>query len=313
MYEFVLESDKNICLIFAGQIIDLCARKPKVFQFEKQRNFAFQFFDKDNVSLMQNAYVNSAEKVLCASNNLTVVQLNQNLYFVKILAQKCCFFAKKVKKIKKNDIFFNFFQNGTVEIEDEYNMIFSENYDFSISDADVLDLKNDCYALKLFGADNKEKSIVLNQNFSSVLSFDSAVIEPNNKGFKVLTHLHDIACHGLVEVFEIGDEIIKTDEYSVYLKGSPQNKFNVNVLPIYFLQCIKANDYAEAKKCLSDSLLKKVKAEHLKTYFGDFVDILHYCEKIYLITPAKNKGQISLAREISFTLKDNKIDNVSMK
>lgn len=311
MYELLIKCDRDINVIIAGQIVFVAAKKAKLIQIEKLSEFDFQFFCNGFDSVIQCAKVFvDNQKIVKCSDNLRVVQLTQKTYFVEISAKKHDFLHKKVKKIVKNGIFFNFFQNGAIEIENETSLLFCESYHFLTSDADVLELKNGCYALKLFGENKKEKSVILNQNYSSVVELESAIVEPTENGFKVLTDLHDIARHGIVETFEIDDDIVKVDEYSVYLSGAPQNKFNPNVLPTYFLQCIKANDFKEAKNCLSVNLSQKVKPEHLKNYFGNFDDILQQNEKIYLVALCVDGSNVHSAKQISFVMANGLIDNI---
>lgn len=315
MYSFILDVDENISVFLGKDRFEILKGKLKILEFNEQKNFEFDVLPKSELLQIQHIDINfDGENCFSNCKNLKIIKLNKNKYFLKIFTKNVKNCHKKCKKVLKNNIIFNFFENGLVEIENESELLLSEQFDFCVVDADVLELKDGVFCLKLYGTNNAEKSIVIDNNFLSVLSFDSAVVEVTENGFKVLTNLHDIACHGFVEVFEIDNQISKVDEYSVYLKGAPQNGFNQNVLPIYFLQCVKANDFYEAKRCLSNELSSKASAEHLKAYFGGFVDILSFENKIYLIYQDISLSGLNnnfFAKEVSFKIQDKKIVDIS--
>ncbi len=315
MQQFIFESEKEVICRFGDAKIKLMPNIQKSVEISENKSFVFEFYLEAEKSIIEICKLDfDGERYLSQNKNVKLIKLENNLYFVKFLTKNTKILQKKVKKVAKNDLFFNFYQNGLVEIETNNDLKFCENFDFEMIDAEVLELKNNCYALKLFGTQNADKSIVVNDNFASVLSFESAVLEASENGFKVLTNLYDIAKHGLVEVFEIDSDIKKIDEYSVYLSGSPQKEFNENVLPIYFLQCIKANDFRLAKECLSFELASKTRPEHLKAYFGDFVDILTFDEKIYLVyqnSPSITGGICNTAKSFNFEVQDAKIKNIT--
>lgn len=314
MYKFVLEADENTLIFLGDEKFEIIKNKPKILEVDAAKNLEFLVLPKLEFAQILNFEI-SFEKGNCFSKyeKMQVIKIEDGLYFLKIFVKNCTNHQKKCKKIVKNGLFFNFFENGYIEIENQDTLLFCEQFDFSILDAEVMELKNDAYCLKLFGKNNAEKSVIIDKNFVSVLSFDSAVEELTENGFKVLTDLHDIACHGLVEVFEVEEEISKVDEYSVYLKGSPVKKFNTNVLPIYFLQCVKANDFFEAKRCLSDELKNKATNENIKNYFGNFSDILAFNGKTYLVyhdSSYFDKFNNFFAKEFSFKIANNQIIDI---
>lgn len=309
MIDFIFFSDTPAKLFFGncGVVVSKISQKRITLDMQKTLCFDLYFLNMEQ-NVFHKKIVFNGTKFVCDDKFLHLVKIDENLYFVKILTQNDCFFAKKVKKISKNGLFFNFFQNGVIEIENETELLYSEKNDIKIIDATVLQLKNNHYAIKLFGENETEQTVVINNFFVPVLVFDSCVVESIEKGFKVLTNLYDIAGHGIVEVFEIDDDIKKTDEYTVYINGEPNKNKNVNVLPVFFLECIRAKDYTEAKKCLSSSLSQKAKLEHLKAYFGDFIGIDVFNNKIYLEYCDEN--ECYFARQYNFLLKDEKIENI---
>ena len=287
---------------------DVSKTSQKKVVISEQKTFGFDYYFSNMQQGVFHGQIDFDGKNFEADSNfLKVVKVDENLFFVKILRKNTYFLPKKVKKIAKNDIFFTFYQNGLIEIEAENKVCFSDFFNIKIVDADVLELKNNFYSVKIFGENEQEKSVVFNSFFEPVFMFESCVVESSENGFKVLTNLHDIAGHGIVEIFNIDDDIKKVDEYAVYMSGEPKQCANQNVLPVYFLECIKAGDFKQAKRCLANCILSKVKVEHLATYFGNFVDILLFDGKTYLEYADGEKHYVQL---FSFLVKDGKIQEI---
>ena len=311
MVKIILDCDRETVLKIADEKIKLFPNKKKVIQFDEYQDIEFCYGFAGEMELFYSCKLKFDGKSFCASQrDVEFVKLDKNLYFLKFLYKKVNFFQKKVKKISKNANIFNIFNNGLIEIETADNLIFSKFFNFQVVDADFLELDKGCFAIKLFGENQKDLSVVFNDNFEDEYCFDSSILERTENGFKVLTELYDIARHGFVEVFEIDNEIKKIDEYSVYLNGHSTNEFNDAVLPIYFLQSIRANDFVEAKKCLSEELLSIVKNEHLKSYFGNFSKVLIVGDKLYLAYQKQyydGFGFLTQAKQVDFVIENNKI------
>ena len=310
MFEIYLMSKKPITLVLNGAKINISKTDSKLLKFEETKTLNLDYYFTNfssNIFHVKIDFVEGEFVSLC--DKVQVIKIKENLYFAVFLQENECFLQKKCKKIVKNEQFFTFYQNGLIEIETENSVLFSGYYDFEIVNAEVMELKNGYIALKLFGKFDEEKSIVLNSQFAEILELDSCVIEATESGFKVLTNLFDIAGHGLVEVFEINEDIKKVDEYSVFMNNAPRREFNPKVLPIYFLQCIKARDFVEAKKCLSPSLNAKAKVEHLSQFFGDFISIIPFNDVFYLqYVDSFNRN---FAKQFAFEIDNNKIKNIS--
>ena len=309
MFEIYLTAQKPTTIILNGIKINITKTDSKVLKFDEAKALNFDHYFTNFGSNIFHTKLNFIDGEYVSNNqNVQVVKIKDNLYFLKFLHQNECFLQKKCKKIVKNGQLFTFYQNGVVEIETENSILFSAQYDFEIVDANILELKNNYLAIELFGKEENEKSVILNNQFAEILSFDSSVIENTENGFKVLTNLFDIANHGLVEVFEIEEEIKKIDEYSVFMNNAPRREFSSKVLPIYFLQCIRARDYAEAKRCLSPNLKAKAKIEHISQYFGDFLSIFPLNNKIYL--EYVDNFNHHFAKPFDFIVENNKIQNI---
>lgn len=310
MFEIFLVAQKPITIIFNAAKINISKTDSKVLKFDDAKTLNIDhYFTNYGSNIFHTKLQYIDDQYVSNNQSVKVVKIKDNLYILNFLHQNECFLQKKCKKIVKNSKLFTFYQNGVVEIESESDVLFSSQYDFEILDANIIELKNDYFAIELFGKNETEKSIILNNQFTEILSFDSCVIENTDLGFKVLTNLYDIASHGLVEVFEIDEDIKKVDEYSVFMNNAPRREFNSKVLPIYFLQCIKARDYAEAKRCLSSNLKAKAKIEHLSQYFGDFVNIFPFNNKVYL--EYIDSFNYHFAKSFEFQVENNKIQNIS--
>ena len=310
MFEIALMSKVPTTIVIENVKTNILPYSPKRLELSEAKNFCFDYYFSN--SSAQIFHVNAIfldEQFFIDDKNLKIVKMSSNKIILKFCRQNQCFLQKKCAKIKKNGIIFNFYQNGIVEIEDEERVCFCEEFDFEILDAEVLELKNNFFVIKLFGKNQTEKSVIFNSHYSPLLSFDSCVVEGTENGFKVLTNVMDIARHGIVEVFEIDEDVAKVDEYTVFMNQYPHNEINVMVLPIYFLQCIKANDFSEAKKCLTQKLKSKVKIDHLKQYFGDILDVIVLGDEIFVET-VDAKGE-HIAKKYNFSLEDSKIGNIS--
>ena len=309
MFEIYLKSENDLTLFIEKNIVNLKKDCEKLLRFESEKNLCVSYFCDEFSTIINTINIDLKDEFLGINDeNVKVVKLSKNEFVLCFLAKKYHFFQKKVKKIVQNGNIFNFFNNGLVEIESESEVLFCESYNIEIFDADVLELKNGWVAIKLFGTNYDEKSIVINQTFASVYQFDSCVIEKTESGFKVLTNLFDIAGHGLVENFNIDENITKLDEYSVYLYGKPKREFNNNVLPLYFIECVKSKDFLEAKKCLTPELSSKVKNSQLEAYFDNFTDWFVLGNKICLLY-ASQKQNFFESRKFECKIENNQIVN----
>ena len=310
MFEIYLMAKKPLTIVLNGTKINISKSDKKILKLDEPKTLNLDYYFTNCASQIFHSKIHFTDgEYICEDEKVQVIKIKENSYFLLFLQENECFLQKKCKKIVKNGQIFTFYQNGLMEIETENSVLFSEIYDFEITDAEVLDLKNNYFAVLLFGKNEKEFSIIFNGEFVEIINFNSCVIENTENGFKVLTNLFDIAGHGLVEVFEIGEDIKKVDEYSVYMNNAPRREFNTNVLPVYFLQCIKAKDYSEAKKCLSQTLKAKARVEHLSQFFGNFINIILQDDKIYL--QYVNSFNRYFAKQFTFDIGNNKIQNIT--
>ncbi|MBO7508474.1 MAG: hypothetical protein J6T39_02385 [Clostridia bacterium] len=310
MFQIFLMSKIPITISISGTRFNISNTLVKKLEIDIGKTFEFDYFFTNSSSYIFHGKLNFVDdEFVCDDKNFHTIKMGDNSYILKFTTQNQCFLQKKCQKIKKNGYFFNFYQNGLVEIEDENNVLFCDETDFEILSAEVLELKNEFCAVKLFGKNNAERSVVFNQHFEPLFQFDTCILEATENGFKVLTNLKDIARHGLVEVFEIDEDVSKTNEYAVFMNEYAYNDFNIMVLPLYFMQCVRAGDYAEAKNCLTPKLQSRVKKEHLKQYFGEMLD-RYVLENNFYVETTNSKGA-RIAKKFCFTLEDGKIGNIS--
>lgn len=312
MFEFLLTGNDKFGVFLQGTnffVDDLRYKKIEIDSIN-DLNFNFYFCNQPSILFPVNLKFD-AKRWLANSQFVELTKIDNQRYICKICKKNSEFLQKKAKKIEKNGLFFNFFQNGTVEIESQNDLLFCENFDFEIANANVVELKNNFYALNMFSNQNTEKTVLINGSFASVMAFDNVIFEKTENGFKILREVFDVANHGIVERYEFADDIKKVDEYTVYMKNHPLNKFALQVLPIYFLQCVKANDFGEAKKYLVENIKSKVSNESLQNYFGDFVDILTFDDKIYLRYYIEKANNFD-TRLCKFAVSDGKIFKIDL-
>lgn len=312
MFEILLKSNQKFGVIMQSCNFYVDSDKQKKIVVEDTQDINFEFYFCNQSSLVYPACLQfDGTRWVTESKYISITKISEQKYICEITKNVADNMQEKTKKITINQIYFNFYCNGVVEIESDNNLLFCENFDFSIKNASVVELDKGYYALNLFSAENTEKTILINQSFASVMTFDNAIFEKTENGFKVLQQLFDIANHGLVQVYQFEDDIKLVDEYTVYIKNHALNKFSTQVLPIYFLQCVKANDFGEAKTCLADSIRQKVSNQGLKAYFGEFVDILIFEGGIYL-KYLTNTPQNYVTKKCQFALQDGKISKIDL-
>lgn len=310
MIEIYLRAKKPTTMLVGQTRIEVDNAHPKKLQIDEPSGFDFDYYFSTTNSLMYHCKLEFLNDEYSTKDKfVSLTKLPENSYLLEFLRQNECYLQKKCAKLAFDGNFLNCYQNGVLEIESELDVRYCEQLDFEIASAEVLNLPNNFYALKLYGKGRGEKCIILNASFASILSFDSCILEKTDQGFKVLTNINDIAGHGVVETYQIDDDCKKIDEYTVYMQDYAKNDVNQNVLPIYFLQCVKAKDFAEAKRCLSQDLQSKVKLEYLKKYFGDFEKVFCVDGKIFLqYVGSLNKHY---AKEYHFSVANAKIISIS--
>ena len=312
MFEILLSSKVPMEVNILNTKFLISNSKQKLVKFDENKPFGLQYNFAGKNSVVYSAEFSFFNGNLVSKNeNVKIIKYDENKFLVKILQKNAVFLQKKVKKLQKADLFFSFYQNGLVEIESQNEILFSEIYDFEILDADILDLKNDFLALKLFGASD-EACVVLNNKFMEIDFFENCLIEKTEQGYKVLIDLKDIAGHGLVKEYAISETSTLIDEYSVYLKGRPTMPSNVNIVPLFFVECIKAKDFTLAKNMLCEELKDSAKQEHLANFFGNFVavDVDYFSNEKNILCFEYQKNQQKYIKKYAFLIKNDKILNI---
>ena len=175
MKEFVFFTQKDCKITINDCGVMVSKTNPKKITISENKTLCFNYYFCDTeAGVFHQKIVFDGKNFVCDNKFLKLIKVKENLYFVKILVKNGCFLHKKVKKIAKNDIFFNFYNNGIVEIETENQIFFSDNLDMKIVDANVLELKNGFCAVKILGENGTEKSIVFNSFFEPLFMFESS-------------------------------------------------------------------------------------------------------------------------------------------
>lgn len=312
MIRFIVSSEVPCEVWFENSKFVVSNSDKKLIELESYDNFQLKFKCQNNYSTDCFAeFENINGEYITNNQRVKLVQYDFQNYQIFLKQNFDAVMQKKVKKLVSNGATYNFYQNGLVEIETDSELKFSNKYNIMLTDAEVLEVKNNFKVLKLFsGIDCMV--VVLNSEWFESMIFENSIVEKTENGFEILTYLNDIAQHGLVKVFETEPELRVVDEYSVYLKGKPFKDFCPQILPIYFLQCIKAQDYKEAKNCLSEKLSSGASSQHLASFFGKFEDIectkkteSQFCCNLIL---SQNKRHVS--KKYCFEISNNKISNI---
>lgn len=312
MFEILLKSNQKYGVNILGHNFYIDCENPKQIKTDDTGDIEFEFYFCNSPSAIYSVCLKfDGTRWVTDSKHVFVTKISDQKYVCEITKNVSDIDCSKAKKISINQNIFNFYKNGMVEIERDNNLLFSENFDFAVQNATVIELDSGYYGINLFSAENTEKTIVLNNNFASVMLFENAIFEKTENGFRVLQEVFDIANHGIVQSFAIDQDLKLVDEYAVYTKNHALNKFSPQVLPIYFLQCVKANDFSEAKKCLSENISQKVSNSGLKTYFGNFIDVMIFEGEIYLKYPTQT-AQNMVTKHCKFVLQDGKISKIDL-
>ena len=135
MFEILLSSKVPTEVEILNAKFVVSCSKQKLVRFDEEKSFAlkYNFAGKNSVVYSANFYF-ANENLLSDNQNLKIINYDKNKFLVKILQKNAVFLQKKVKKLQIDDIFFNFFQNGLMEIEAQNEILFSEIYDFEILD-----------------------------------------------------------------------------------------------------------------------------------------------------------------------------------
>lgn len=312
MIEFLLQSAAPLWVKIGGYnfYVDHSSKKLLRLKAENSFDIKYHFAELDSVVCCAKIAFKNGE-CHCNNKNIKVVKCQKNRFLLQILQKNGCFLQKKVKKLCKNNFVFNFFENGLIEIETEDEIKFSKIFDCQILDARVDFLAGGFVAIGVVGGQS-ENVVLLSSNFVEVGFFENSVFEKTTSGCKILADLKDIAGHGLVRVFDFENGAKLVDEYAVYLSGNPKPPSNKNVLPVYFLECIKAKDFALAQKLLSPELCKVAKPKHLANYFGNFGAIYSNCfgQQSGEVWLEYFENKSSFAKKFCFQIEDEKICNI---
>lgn len=105
---------------------------------------------------------------------------------------------------------------------------------------------------------------------------DSSIVQTETNGnvCRTLSHVGDMAGRGMVNVFKEGEA---TEKHYVYLDNESSENQTI-LAPVAFLEAVRAEDFAVAKKMLSEKLSGALNTEHMRKFFPQQSEIVCYRE-----------------------------------
>ncbi|MDD4351275.1 MAG: hypothetical protein PHP83_03745 [Clostridia bacterium] len=263
-----IESEVDGVLIINGKSTDIaqndviqcdfCDGNHTLLCFENNSVHTYKFMIKNGILFTRNlltqkfhdSYVLLIKKeIICTPlTHKKDVKVNSNKYDVNIFGEN-----DSVIIIQKdgNKILKDYILGDVINVDAEKQTI--SGHDFVSICANTKD----------------EKYVFLHDGEQIIFSGTCKEINIIGDDIKILFDLKDGLGHGLVQKYEMIENVIKkTDEYAVYL--SEEKVFFNEFSPITFLYCVRAKNYNLARKILSKELNEELDDEHLSDYFGEF-------------------------------------------
>lgn len=153
----------------------------------------------------------------------------------------------------------------------------------------------------IIGSISKEKNYILIYNTSNqkiILEKIIHKIEHTKTSIKLLKE--ELSYTGYAKVYEFNTTTKNISEYNVVVR-EPQSPHSSEIVPLFFLECLKFKDYKNAKKYLSNSCVEN---NHLINFFGNIQEIYYngYSKDINY-TILNDKG----FKSFTFNIEENKI------
>ena len=159
--------------------------------------------------------------------------------------------------------------------------------------------------------DNKMYGLFVNKNLQ--IEFDGVAdkIEYTDGKIITLNNVNDIARHGLVSIYTREQSgFKKSSQYSVYANNEPVPPASTEALPLAFIEAISIENFTLARSYLHPSLSASLQDEHIRAYFGDFVEVLPTLNKITSNLALVYSGNPRFVKTYHFEIKDNRIVDI---
>lgn len=221
-------------------------------------------------------------------NDKNILYLESNEKFNVFRKEELNFSGKKCKIfISKNQICF---ETDKQVIKCLCSKHKSSPKVFKIKDYACVQLEQDFFAYSM-------KVDKLSHFCGDEIAFDNGLLTVTKK-------YHDSLCREKITQYEISEEISIKQEQMV---SSQSQKLQNNALISYkFLECVKANDFAQTKQYLSENLNQKIGEEQIKSFFGHLSDFLPLSANEFLAISNAAK------KYVTFDLLNGKINDISI-
>ncbi len=311
-----------------------CVVKSNNFEEYLQKNNTHSFLiQSKNVNLFfypedSNKYLpfcfHLAEENVCGNKNVKVVTMkNNNIYLIVNPTE----LLTNIFEIKQKQVNFA----GTTHMvyypeNSKFNVkILCSNTSIEINEEKTISkallLTNSNSLLLYAPVENSGKHIVLiveynGKNYIVKKCEEVDLLEKDANFVTTYKKINDLADHAIVNSFEIKNNFFEHTKI-VYNSNHPFITRHKEIIPQAFLEAIKVNNNKLARVYMTNHLSNKLTNNHLKTFFGDFVDIIKPFfpdenKTEYLLTYAKDKDKNTFyAKNFIFIFdENNKIANI---
>ncbi len=291
--------------------------KDLILQTDLMNNLNLEVFPKNPV--VENKRL--LPFVVCLQNDMGKLSTNSSLAdlvkfdlenYQLILKEYCVHLQKNVAHEFNNGTIADVSLNGELILKVNNEAAFKKLFNTSIETTNFIELKNNFFAVLVLKENNEGVVFVFDADNKLVLEKSANKIEITDDGFQILQIFNDVTKNGLVNKYKINETLEMMEEYAVYLKDGPKEINNKRIVPIAFLQCIKAKNFEYAKTFLSSDLEQKVTEDNLSAYFGEWNEICtNYLNKntfnqFALIYGEENK----FAKIFNFKIENDLITNI---
>lgn len=202
--------------------------------------------------------------VLTSNKLANIINHSKNTYEIILLNNQLTATQTLTNPITTNQILL--LENNNFKIIDKSKIMLNKKLYNSYLSATIDTQKNTTI---LFSPAKTHKSICLINN-EKLIEFSNSDYIKNDNEIKIVTHLNTYAKHIRVNIFDA----TTLDPKETYIAKKKNIKYtNEYVIPYVFLQNILVGDYKEATSYLDENLKKSLQKEHLRLFFGDFVQI----------------------------------------
>ncbi len=159
--------------------------------------------------------------------------------------------------------------------------------------------------------ENTMYGLFLNKNLQ--IEFDGIAdkIEYTDNKIITLRNINDIARHGLVTIYTREQSgFKKSNQYSVYTQSTPITPASNEALPTAFIEAINIENFTLARSYLHPSLSASLQDEHIRAYFGDFVEVMPTLNHSLYNLALVYSGNPRFVKIYHFEIKDNRIVDI---